>query len=158
MKKSTIMKFILLNIFLIVTGCKNSSEDKKLIVKFIGYEESDLAYYYFKGTRTDTTTYCFSVIPNKYDLVDENGQVNEKYKNRFFEIEWVSVKPKTNGENDYPYNEIKFIQEYRPDPSVASEFGIDTGIKCPNCGSKSGSHPHETVPSMKICNSCGVGY
>ncbi len=30
--------------------------------------------------------------------------------------------------------------------------------ECPNCGSKEGSHPHETIPSLKICNTCGVGY
>jgi len=158
--KSIIIKFILINIFLIVSGCKDSSEDKSIIVKFIGYEESDMAYYCFKGTRADTNTYYFSVIPNKYDLVDENGEVNQKYINRFFEIEWDSVVPKTNGEYDYPYNEIKTIEEYRPGPHEASDYGIriDTGIKCPNCGSKAGSHPHKTIPSMKICNSCGIGY
>jgi hypothetical protein len=31
-------------------------------------------------------------------------------------------------------------------------------MKCPNCGSTSGSHPHETLPDLKICNTCGVGY
>ena len=30
--------------------------------------------------------------------------------------------------------------------------------KCPNCGSTSGSHPHETIPDLKICNTCEVGY
>lgn len=29
--------------------------------------------------------------------------------------------------------------------------GSSTEKKCPNCGSTSGSHPHETVPSLKIC-------
>ncbi len=32
-----------------------------------------------------------------------------------------------------------------------------TASKCPNCGSTS-YHPHETVPSMKICNTCEIGY
>ena len=143
-----------------VSGCKDSSDDKSIIVKFIGYEESDMPYYYFKGTRSDTNTYHFSVIPKKYDLVDENGQVNQKYINRFFKIELVSVNSKTNGEYDYPYNKIKSIEEFIPDFSSASEYGIDvdTSIKCPNCGSKAGSHPHKTIPSMKICNSCDVGY
>ena len=154
-------KFIFLTIFLMISlSCKNLEKDDKLIVKFIGYEESDLPYYYFKGTRTDTTTYYFSVIPKKYELVDENGQVNQDYINRFFEIEWVSVEQKTTGEYDYPYNEIKSIKQYRPSPDQASDFGIDVnmGFKCPNCGSKSGSHPHETIPSLKICNTCGIGY
>ena len=32
-----------------------------------------------------------------------------------------------------------------------------SGIKCPNCGSDS-YHKDETIPSMKICNSCGIGF
>lgn len=33
-----------------------------------------------------------------------------------------------------------------------------TAPECPNCGSKAGYHPHETIPSLKICNTCEVGY
>jgi uncharacterized protein (DUF983 family) len=33
-----------------------------------------------------------------------------------------------------------------------------TKKKCPNCGSTSGFHAHETIPSLKICNTCGVAY
>ncbi len=36
--------------------------------------------------------------------------------------------------------------------------GSSSEKKCPNCGSTSGSHPHETIPDLKICNTCGVGY
>jgi hypothetical protein len=36
--------------------------------------------------------------------------------------------------------------------------GSSTEKKCPSCGSTSGSHPDETIPDLKICNTCGVGY
>jgi hypothetical protein len=36
--------------------------------------------------------------------------------------------------------------------------GSSNEKKCPNCGSTSGSHPDETIPDLKICNTCGVGY
>ena len=36
--------------------------------------------------------------------------------------------------------------------------GSSTKKKCPSCGSTSGSHPDETIPDLKICNTCGVGY
>jgi len=33
-----------------------------------------------------------------------------------------------------------------------------TAQKCPNCASTAGYHPDPTIPSLKICNTCGIGY
>lgn len=42
--------------------------------------------------------------------------------------------------------------------STYETSGSTTEKKCPNCGSTGGSHPHETLPDLKICNACGIGY
>jgi hypothetical protein len=139
-------------LFISFTSCKNSEEEKPLKLKFVGYEESDLPYYLFKDSRG--TKYSFSVIPNKYDLVNEDGQVNQKYKNKIFEIKWVSVEPKTKGEYDYPYNEIKTIELARIEFHEAAEWRIGTSIdKCTNCGS-SDTRPYEH--GGEYCNTCKV--
>lgn len=86
----------------------SESEEKSLIAKYTGYEESDLVYYNF--TDSEGNHYDFSEIPNDYKLVDENIQASKVYINKTFKITWKSLTPLTNGEYDYPYNKIVSIQ------------------------------------------------
>lgn len=160
---SLLIKFFILGIFFLVVGCKNSVEENTLKVRFVGYEESDLPHYLFKDSKGKK--YDFSVIPNKFSLVDENGQINQKYLNQIFKIQWDSVKPKSNGEYDYPYNEIKTIEIYRVDYSEAAEWGMGSSVdKCSNCGSTNIGDYHDTsgngvdIPGLKKCYDCGITF
>lgn len=160
-KISTYLTLLLL--FISFVSCKNSSEEKTLKARFIGYTESDLPHYLFKDSKGKT--YDFSVIPNDFNLVDENGRVNQKYLNEIFKIQWDSVKPKSNSEHDYPYNEIKTIEVYRVDFAEASEWGMDASVnKCPNCGSNNIVDYHDksgngvAIPGLKECQNCGITF
>lgn len=43
------------------------------------------------------------------------------------------------------------------DTNSTQSTNASSGIKCPNCGSDS-FHNDPTIPSMKICNTCGIGF
>lgn len=81
--------------------------EKILIAKFIGYQESDLIYYIFEDNNGEQI--AFSVLPNKYKLIDNNYNVNPEFDNKEFKIKWKAV-PDSGGEDSYPYNEIITIE------------------------------------------------
>lgn len=88
-----------------------------------------------------------------------NNTQNETLNNQWYKNKWVwiiifiiiSIIFKNKGNNSSSNSSSS--------PTYNNETsGSSTEKKCPNCGSTSGSHPDETIPDLKICNTCGVGY
>ncbi len=85
----------------------NENNEKINYLSFKNYEESDLVYYIFEDDKG--TSYNFSSIPNTYELIDENNNINKQYFNKKFKIKWKAVAG-TDEEFGYPYNEIISIE------------------------------------------------
>lgn len=86
----------------------NIIENENILI-FKSYEESDLVYFIFEDL--NGKPYDFSSIPknSKYQLIDDNNNINSKYLNKKFKIKWKAI-PGTDEEYGYPYNEIISIE------------------------------------------------
>lgn len=90
---------------------KNKSiklENENILI-FKGYEESDLVYFIFEDLNGKGYDFSAMPQPEKYELIDNNYNINPKYLNKKFKIKWKAI-PGTDEEYGYPYNEIISIE------------------------------------------------
>jgi hypothetical protein len=90
---------------------KNNSiklENENILI-FKGYEESDLVYFIFEDLNGKGYDFSAMPQPEKYELIDNNYNINPKFLNKKFKIKWKAI-PGTSEEYGYPYNEIISIE------------------------------------------------